>query len=95
MNRCMFFLSIHLLKSVNRERCDTTWALPVHYTLTIYLVRGHYVRGLYLFEDSGVEAVVGGACCRCLLKVYSSVDIEVVICSHGGGLSRGGILHAF
>ena len=37
-----------------------SWALPVHCT-----VWGHYVRGLYLFRGSGVEAVVGG----CPLKV--------------------------
>ena len=79
MNRYMFFLSIHLLKSVNRERCDTTWALPVHCTLTIYLVRGHYVRGLKLFEDSGVEAVVGGACCRCPLMVYRDVSFQIFV----------------
>ena len=35
-------------------------------------------------EVVGVEAVVGGACCRCPLKAlhsrYSSVGREVVIC---------------
>ena len=69
MNRSMVFLSINLLISVLREGCNTTWLTCALHSVTVYLGRGHYVRGLQLFEGSGVEAVMGGVCSRCPPKV--------------------------
>ena len=39
------------------------------HSVTVYLVRGHYVKGLELFEGRGVEAVMGEVCSRCPPKV--------------------------
>ena len=39
------------------------------YSVTVYLVRDYYVRGLYLFEGCGVQVVMGGVCSKCPLKV--------------------------
>ena len=71
MNRAMVFLSINLLISVFREGCNTPsmgFTCALH-SVTVYLVRGNYVRGPYLFEGCGVEAVMGGVCSRCPPKV--------------------------
>ena len=47
-----------------------------------------------IVRSSWVEAVIGGAFCRCPLKVELS-GRGVLICYHGGGWSTGDRLHAF
>ena len=63
------------------------------YSVTVYLVQGHYVRGLLLFEGCGVQLVIEGEAAGAHSR-YSQFGIEVVICCLGGAYSRGGKSHA-